>query len=110
MQSWQEALDRLKGYRTPVVICETELPDASWQDVLAGLSRMPEPPVLVVSSRLADERLWGEVLNLGGYDVLAKPFDATEVFRVVSLAWLSWKNKFGRSMGPTPDFARAVGM
>ncbi len=110
VRTWQEALERLGRHRTPVVICETELPDASWQDVLAGLSRMAEPPVLVVSSRLADERLWAEVLNLGGYDVLAKPFDSTEVFRVVSLAWLSWKNRLERSLAGTQDFARAVGM
>ena len=30
--------------------------------------------------------LWAEVLNLGGYDVLAQPFDELEVRRVVALA------------------------
>jgi DNA-binding response OmpR family regulator len=44
------------------------------------------PPDLIVASRLADEYLWAEVLNLGGYDVLAKPFNAEEVRRVVGLA------------------------
>ena len=38
-------------------------------------------------SRLADEALWAEVLNLGGYDLLASPFDPIEVDRVVTLAW-----------------------
>ncbi len=33
-------------------------------------------------------------MNFGGYDLLLKPFEATEVFRVVSTAWLSWKNKW----------------
>jgi DNA-binding response OmpR family regulator len=28
-------------------------------------------------------KLWAEVLNLGGYDVLSKPFDPVEVRRVV---------------------------
>ena len=42
---------------------------------------------MIVTSRLADDRLWAEVLNLGGYDVLAKPFDASEVARVVGTAW-----------------------
>ncbi len=31
-------------------------------------------------------------MNFGGYDWLLKPFEATKVFRVVSTAWLSWKN------------------
>ena len=43
-----------------------------------------------MTSRAADERLWAEALNLGAYDVLAKPFDRTEVMRVVSMAWMHW--------------------
>jgi DNA-binding response OmpR family regulator len=35
---------------------------------------------------LADEALWAEVLNLGGYDVLTKPFDPKEVHHAVSMA------------------------
>jgi len=45
---------------------------------------------------LADEVLWAEVLNLGGYDVLAKPFNSNEFIRVISMAWRrsksEWKN------------------
>jgi DNA-binding response OmpR family regulator len=50
---------------------------------------------LIVTSDLADDRLWAEALNLGAYDVLAKPFRAAEVFRTVSLAWRQWKDSFG---------------
>jgi DNA-binding response OmpR family regulator len=35
---------------------------------------------------LADERLWAEVLNLGAYDLLAKPFDVREVLHAVTTA------------------------
>ncbi len=44
-----------------------------------------------MTDRLADERLWSEVLNLGGYDVLLKPFEPGEVLRVVNSAWTCWK-------------------
>jgi len=44
------------------------------------------PPLLIVASRLADERLWAEVLNLGGYDVLLKPFEPAELRRVIGNA------------------------
>ena len=50
---------------------------------------------MIVTSRSADERLWVEALNLGAYDVLAKPFDRDEVLRSVSMAWLNWNRKFG---------------
>lgn len=78
----------------PVVICEGELPDGDWQDVFAKLGRLQCPPMLVVTSRLADERLWSEVLHMGGYNVLAKPLNRKEVFHVVGLAWMAWKNRW----------------
>lgn len=68
------------------VVCEASLPDGSWKDLLKALSRGVNPPYLIVTSHLADQHLWAEVLNLGGHDVLAKPFDAEEVRRVVGLA------------------------
>jgi len=88
------ALEFLRHSPVPVVICEGELPDGTWKDVLTELGRMPRPPLLVVTSRLADDRLWLEVLNLGAYNVLAKPLNSKEVFHVVSLAWLLWKRQW----------------
>ena len=48
---------------------------------------MSIPPQLIVADRLADDALWAEVLNLGGYDLLMTPFEPEEVLRVVSMAW-----------------------
>ena len=72
---------------TSVVLTERDLPIGTWKDVLEVVLGLPEPPLVIVISRLADERLWAEALNLGVYDVLAKPLDDTEVLRVLSLAW-----------------------
>jgi DNA-binding NtrC family response regulator len=86
-----EAMEYVRDNVTPVVICESDLPDGSWQDLWAQFGRMECPPRLVVSSRFADERLWSEVLNLGAYNVLAKPLNTKEVFHVVGLAVQSWE-------------------
>jgi DNA-binding response OmpR family regulator len=110
--TWRDALGILGRQRIPILVCESQLLDATWKEVLAELSQLPERPVLIVASRLADESFWAEVLNLGAYDVLMKPFDATEVFRVVSLAWLSWKNDRERLVSRpaiSTEFARAAG-
>lgn len=74
----------------PIVLCERDLQPDSWMDVLEQLRLLPDPPFVVVTSRLADELLWAEALNRGAYDVLAKPFDGTEVIRTLSSAWLHW--------------------
>ena len=78
----------------PIAICERDLQPGTWKDLLAKAALMRHSPLVIVTSRLADERLWSEVLNLGGYDVLAKPFDATEVIRIIESAWRHWRDHY----------------
>lgn len=85
-----EAMRMLDGDGIGVAICDVEIKDGNWQMLLANLQSRTNPPSLIVSSRLADERLWAEVLNLGGYDVLVQPFDRGEVQRVAHMAWNHW--------------------
>lgn len=69
-----------------VVIADSEARGWNWKRVLRDLHRRSHPPALVVTSRLADDALWSEVLNLGGYDVLVRPLATEEVERVVAAA------------------------
>jgi DNA-binding NtrC family response regulator len=95
-----EALELLKERPIPVVICDCDLSDGTWQDLWREIGELPSPPRLIVSSRMANERLWGEVLNLGAYDLLTKPFEASEVFREGYLAWHSWRDERARNSRP----------
>jgi DNA-binding response OmpR family regulator len=83
--SLREATTLLRE-RPSLIFCEKDLPDGSWKDVFQEAGGLDHPPPLVVVSRHADEQLWAEVLNLGGYDVLLKPFDKSEVCRVMGMA------------------------
>jgi DNA-binding NtrC family response regulator len=91
--SLASGLAKLRQNRFPVVISERDLMPGTWRQMLAEAARAPFRPFLIVTSRLADEHLWAEALNMGAYDVLAKPFDTVEVIRVLSLAWLHWKDQ-----------------
>jgi DNA-binding NtrC family response regulator len=88
------AVSVLRQQQIPVVICERDLQPGTWREMLEQVGCLPTPPLLIVTSRLADERLWAEALNLGAYDVLAKPFDKREVIRTVTSAWLHWPGRF----------------
>lgn len=96
----KEAFEFLRDNIAPVVICDSELPDGDWRAVLRQLGRMQRPPLLVVTSRMADEHLWSEVLNLGGYNVLAKPLRMKEVCHVLGLDALA--KAVGQSSYPAP--------
>jgi DNA-binding response OmpR family regulator len=102
-QTYGEARKFLRDCQAAVVLCEKELLDGSWKDVLYELALLQDAPQLIVVSRLADEQLWGEVLNLGGYDVLEKPFDPSEVMRAVSMAYRHHCGNFFPSLLPPPQ-------
>ena len=85
-QNCREAVAYLAGEQMSAVICESALPDGDWRSILHHVHRTPSGPPLIVTSSSADEALWAEVLNLGGFDVLAQPFDVVEVGRVTDAA------------------------
>ena len=85
-RSLREAAPLLPGENVSLIFCERDLHDGTWKDILQQASRLHPPPPIVVFCRHADERFWAEVLNLGGYDVLLKPFDSSEVRRVSAMA------------------------
>ena|SRR5579884_2873629 len=92
----REATKLLRG-KPSLIVCEKDLPDGTWKDVFREAGGLDNPPPVVVVSRLADERLWAEVLNWGGFDVLLKPFEPSEVRRVMRMAL-----RYGQN---TPAFA-----
>lgn len=81
---------QLRTERFPLVLCERDLTTGTWRELLDEVVRMDDAPLLIVSSRFADERLWAEALNVGAFDVLAKPYEAGEVSRVLTSAWVRW--------------------
>ena len=93
VQTLREALALLRRYPIPVVISWRDLPDGNWKDLLRPADLLTQPPSLIVSYQPLGRCFWSEVLSLGGYDVLVKPFSFLDVFRLVSLAWERWKDR-----------------
>ena len=103
--SLQSASAFLRAHVVPVVVCEHDLSPGTWAQLLDEIRLLAIPPILVMTCRVADDHLWAEALNVGAYDVLAKPFDRREVTRILSSAWLCWRQQYcalTMSQGPTP--------
>jgi DNA-binding response OmpR family regulator len=87
----ESALPLVRKKEFSIIVSERDLFHATWKQVLAAIDELPNTPLLIVTSRLADDCLWAEVLNLGGWDVLAKPFNGEEVWRVFNTASWHWQ-------------------
>lgn len=86
----------------PVVITEQHLRVGTWRDVLEVMQVLRDPPLVIVISTHADDRLWAEALNLGAHDVLAKPLNRQETIRVLQWAWAYWAGHHQRRKTSTP--------
>ena len=94
------AIQLMSRHHIGVVVCERDLHPYSWKDLLGGVAAYPSPPLVIVTSRHADDHLWAEALNLGAHDVLAKPFLPSEVVRTVRFAALHWRWDKERALPP----------
>ncbi|MCZ2151170.1 MAG: response regulator [Bryobacterales bacterium] len=85
--SFEEALRILAAQPIQVILSEYQLPDGkTWKEILWRAEMMTPPPPVIVVDGLASELLWLRVLDLGGYDLLPKPFSESELLRVLHLA------------------------
>jgi DNA-binding response OmpR family regulator len=80
----------LTSVQPGVVLCAAEIAGPAWKEIVSEAARLRVPPAVVVLANSADDSLWAEVFNLGGYDVLVRPFEAREVIHVLSNAWRAW--------------------
>lgn len=81
VSSCTEATSLLQAFDIPVVIFDATISDGTWRDLLEITAAS-----VIVTSPFADEILWAEVLNRGGYDVLPQPFDPSETIRITEAA------------------------
>ncbi|MCS7025236.1 MAG: hypothetical protein NZV14_10570 [Bryobacteraceae bacterium] len=83
-----EAREMLRHHSYPIIITEAGATGLMWKTMLGYVSSRLQPPSpkLIVASASADDQLWAEVLNQGGFNVLAKPYDAREVRWVLDQA------------------------
>ena len=82
-ESLEQARQRLQAEDCDVVLTEAELPDGKWLDVLHLVRDSPREPRVIVTHKDADPRFWAEALNLGAFDLLARPFQQSEVQRIL---------------------------
>ncbi len=86
-----EGLAMLRRNPIPVVLCDDCLPDGTWKDLACRSAAAP--PAVIVAAHGADDQLWMDVLNSGAYNVIDKPFNRAELFRLISAAWTQWRDQ-----------------
>lgn len=86
------AVEAVERHEAPIIISGRIFPDGEWRDIWNRLRTRGTPPMFILATQLADDALWAEMLNLGGYNLLVKPFHPEEVIRTVHGALMEWSD------------------
>jgi len=93
-----EAWFLLEQTKAPIILCDRDIEDAEWRDVMRMMASSTHGACAILLSRVVDDYLWNEVIANGGYDVVSKPLREEDVVRSVRLAWSYWSS----STKPSP--------
>lgn len=70
-----------------LIVTSLSLDDGNWCDVVRLVVDQGHKAEIIVSSPVASETLWSEIIWRGAYDLLLEPYDREEVARVVDGAF-----------------------
>jgi FixJ family two-component response regulator len=70
-----------------VVLYDRDLPGVDWRQAVQQLASGEHRRGVILASSVVDDYLWEEVIHLGGYDVLSKPFREDEAIHAIEFAW-----------------------
>lgn len=94
--SLKSALAALRDNPIPIVLFDGDSRPGAWREMVLGIKGLPSPPCLILTAHQADDRLWAEALSNGAFDVISKPFQKTDVVRIVTAAWRRWRHRYAQ--------------
>jgi AmiR/NasT family two-component response regulator len=87
-----EAWDDMSRFSSPLILYDRDWPNAEWRTTVHSFATSTPRPCVILTSRVADEYLWQELIRSGGHDLLAKPLRAEDLTRALKLALSYWKS------------------
>lgn len=82
----EQAEFQLARTRARVLLTELKFPDGSWEDAVDMLLYSYPQAALVLAAPDPDDTLWIHALERGAFDLVAKPFRAEELRRILENA------------------------
>ena len=85
--SWGEVSSFCCREVSPVVLVDRHFQGSDWRFTLSWLLNATTANCcLILLSDVSDPYLWNELVQHGGFDVLARPFEQAEVHRILAFA------------------------
>jgi FixJ family two-component response regulator len=86
----------LKGATVPILLFDRDTAGACWQVTMQRLVKSRRGACVVLLSNVSDQYLWDEVVQHGGFDLLARPFRREQVLSTLMFAYAHCKTPWPR--------------
>ena len=84
--SWGEVSSFCDRAVNPIVLVDRHFQGSDWRFTVSSLLNTTASCCLILLSDVSDPYLWNELVQQGGFDVLARPFERSEVLRTLAFA------------------------
>src|SRR5450756_755842 len=84
--SWGEVSSFCDRAVNPVVLVDRHFQGSDWRFTVSSLLNTTASCCLILLSDVSDPYLWNELVQQGGFEVLARPFERSEVLRTLAFA------------------------
>jgi DNA-binding NtrC family response regulator len=100
-KSWGDASNFCGRVIKPVILVDRHFQGSDWRFTVSSMVNFKANSCLILLSDVSDQYLWNEVVQHGGFDVLARPFERSALLRVLAFAE---KHREGRwpALHPSP--------
>ncbi|MCK5308875.1 MAG: response regulator, partial [Zetaproteobacteria bacterium] len=85
-ENGERALKSLRESEVDLVILDVMMPGMGGMATLDSIMKMPDPPEVIMLSATDSARLGVQAVKNGAFDYIAKPFDSTEILKVMEKA------------------------
>jgi DNA-binding NtrC family response regulator len=92
--AWADALEAQGRMNFPIVLCDRDLTGLRWHEGVRAMMRARLRPTVILLSNVADPYLWDELVQVGGFDVLPRPFRREETLAILNFAFTHWKTRW----------------
>jgi FixJ family two-component response regulator len=89
----------LKGATVPILLFDRDAAAACWQVTMRRLVKSRRGVCVVLLSSVSDQYLWDEVVQHGGFDLLARPFRKEQVLSTLMFAYAHCKTPWPKTVG-----------
>ena len=90
-----DALARIGQMKAQILFLDRDLAGPGWRQTIHAFASSSTKICIMLVSKVVDTNLWNEVVRYGGYEVLSKPLQKSDLLRAVNLAWSYWSSSAG---------------